>query len=181
MKMLPRYFAVFLSLLFAASVPFTLRAQEPAKTPSVSTGKPPTKAKLKPPLLRFREFSTKITGQAYLVLVFDVTNPNSVPLPYSGYTADSFSPPLSDEKISPIYRVETQHNDKWKPKDIGFCKFGQGPVSLPPKKTKTFTVIIAEKGWERFKVGLTWFPSEKGENPTVAWSVPLTPKDIEKR
>jgi hypothetical protein len=134
----------------------------------------PEPPKLEPPVVKFRA-ATSRGGHARLI--FEVTNPNRQPLPYVGYTADSFSPSLKAETIAPLYQVELRQGKAWKAKPMGWCGTGIGQVSLPARGKVTFEVLLPEGDWEAVRVGLTWFPSSDRKGAATAWSAGVSRKD----
>jgi hypothetical protein len=121
----------------------------------------------------------KLVGVQGGSLVFEVTNPNDAPLPYYGYTAESFSPPLPEGAIAPLYRVELR-TDGWKAVAMGWCGTGRGPVAIAPKKTVTFRVPVPGGDWAEAKVGLAWFPADRAEGSCTAWAH-FTRKDVQEK
>jgi hypothetical protein len=125
-------------------------------------------SELKPPVVKCTGVSP---GEGFISATFDVTNPNDMPLPYVGYTSDSFEGGLKEGTISPIYRIEVKQRDQWNKHGVGFCGTGIGPVTLPSKKSVTFAVALPAAEWDAAKVGLTWWPpGADSENAVVAWS-----------
>ena len=141
------------SLLLAALLLATPVAEpDPTKTP-------------KPPEIKFEGLS------ANGAMLFSVTNPNATPLPYSGYRANSFNPPLQDGTIAPLYTIEVGTAGAWKSAEPGWCGTGVGAVSIPAKGKVTFDASVPKGEWNEVKVGLRWFPSLEHKGPPVtAWS-----------
>lgn len=138
--------------------------------------------RLDAPKIEYREGSAGPTGGGHLTLVFEAENPNKASLPYIGYLADSFEPPVPDGEIAPIYRVEFRRDGEWVKHDLGFCKDGQGEVSLKPEGKATFTVVLPSEGWDAVRVGLTWYASPDRVGPvSTAWSEPITRESLAKR
>jgi hypothetical protein len=154
-------------LLVAFLLPATLRADEPDPVP-----------KLKPPVLKL---TSSAVSQGNVALYFEVSNPNALPLPFVGYTPDSFEGGLKAGTIAPIYRVELLQNTKWKPHSIGWCGTGIGPVSIPDKRQATFSVLQSMGEWQAVKVGLSWFPTKDQTKPEIAWSEPITRENLNKK
>jgi hypothetical protein len=133
-------------------------------------------AKVQPPVVKF----TGVTARG--TLGFEVSNPNADPLPYFGYTADSFMPPIPEGTIRPLYNIEVKAGKEWAAKQMGWCKTGVGPVTLPAKGKVTFEAHLPQGEWDELKIGLRWYekPDRTGEMGTV-WTVPITRKDAEKK
>lgn len=136
------------------------------------------KSSLKAPVVKFAGAKQQ---DGFVLASFEVTNPNDVPLPYVGYTSDSFAGGLPEGTISPIYRIELKHDDwDWKNHPVGFCGTGIGPVSLSAKKKVTFGVHLPAGDWKAARVGLTWRESAADETQaTVAWSGEIGRQDAE--
>lgn len=136
---------------------------------------------LKPPTIRVLGISPVFVGEDHRRIRFEAANPNDSPLPYSGYRADGFSPPLTKGVIAPHYHLEFRRDGAWKPHPIGWCGTGAGDVALPPGGRAEFSVTVPEDGWDAFKVGVDWFSSqERKGDPIIAWSDPVTRDEIEK-
>jgi hypothetical protein len=148
-----------LPLLSAALVLTVAAEPDPTKRPQ-------------PPVVHFHGFTDMGALQ------FAVTNPNRVPLPYVGYTNNSIVPRSPDDVIHPLYRIELRRNNVWKPQEIGWCKSGMGPVTVPAKGTVTFDFLPPQGEWDEIKVGLAWFPSgeHKGER-AIAWGPAISRTD----
>ena len=141
----------------------------------VRPGEPEPAPKLKPPVLKLTSSSV---GGGNVALYFTVTNPNAAPVPFVGYTPDSFEGELKAGTIFPIHRVELVHDKAWKPRSIGWCGTGIGPVSIPAKGKVTFSVLQAIGNWKAVRVGLSWFPTSDRAKPEVAWSDPITRESV---
>jgi hypothetical protein len=119
----------------------------------------------KPPEVKFEGLS------ASGAMLFSVSNPNATPLPYFGYRANSFNPPLQDGTIAPLYTVEVGTAGVRKSVEPGWCVFGVGAVSIPAKGKVTFKASVPDGEWDEVKAGLRWYPSLEQKGPTVtAWS-----------
>jgi hypothetical protein len=124
--------------------------------------------RLKPPRIRFAGSNVE-EG----VLIFEITNANDAPLPYCGYLADGFEPPLKHGVIAPRYQQAFRRKGTWKAEPMDrWCAFGRGPVALPPRGTARFDVIVpTTDAWEAVKVGVDWFSApDSKEGPTTTWS-----------
>jgi hypothetical protein len=110
-------------------------------------------------------------ADGFISASFEVTNPNEVPLPYVGYTSDSFEGGLKEGTIAPIFRIELKKDGKWNKHAVGFCGTGIGPVTLRAKSKVTFGASLPLGEWDATKVGLTWWEPAADENKAVvAWS-----------
>ena len=139
--------------------------------------KPPAPAKLNPPTIKM----TKVGREGELVrVVFEVTNPNADPLPYAGYTADSFDPKIPNGTIAPLYRVEFLRGKEWKAHQVGWCKTGQGAVTIPGKGKVTFDAHVPAGDWEEARIGLVWFATAERKDPQTVWGEPIGKKEFEK-
>ena len=144
---------------------------------AVQAGEPQPAPKLKPPLLKLTSSSV---SQGNVALYFGVTNPNDLPLPFVGYTPDSFEGGLKSGTIAPIYRIELRRYKTWKPGSIGWCGTGIGPVSIPAKGSVTFAVLQPIGDWEAVRVGLSWFAISDRTKPEIAWSDSITRETLTK-
>ena len=145
---------------------------------SVQAGELEPAAKLKPPVLKLTSSST---SNGNVALYFEVHNPNASPIPFVGYTPDSFEGGLKPGTIAPIYRIELRHDKAWKPGSIGWCGTGIGPVSIPAKGQVTFSVLQPIGEWDAVKVGLSWFPTTDHTKPEIAWSDPISRESVTKK
>jgi len=116
----------------------------------------------------------------FVALTFEVTNPNDKPLPYLGYTPDSFDPKIPEGKIVPISKTELFQEKDWKEHKAGWCGTGIGPVSIPAKGKVTFAVLIPAGEWEKVRVGLVWFATADEKSPRTAWSDGIDRKYVKK-
>ncbi len=139
--------------------------------------KPPEPAKPNPPEV---QFSGEATRGGHRVLAFEVVNPNAGPLPYHGYTADSFEPKPAAGGIYPLHRLELRRGDKWVPKEPGWCKTGVGPVAVAGKGKARFELPIPDGEWDEVRVGVVWFAGGHGMDPQTAWSKGISRKDLTK-
>lgn len=137
--------------------------------------------RIEAPKIRYREGSNRPAGEGHVTLVFEATNPDESPLPYIGYLADSYSPPIPDGEIAPIYRVEFRRDGAWTPHMLGFCGTGRGEVAIKPEGKATFTVVLPDEDWDAVRVGVTWYATPDRSGPTsAAWSEPVTREAIAK-
>lgn len=133
-------------------------------------------AALAPPEVRFAGV-TRRDGDN--VLAFDVVNPNAAPVPYTGYTPDSFSPRLAEGRIYPLHRVEFRKGGGWKEEKLGWCGTGVGPVSVAKGQKARFDVPVPEAGdWDAVRIGVSWSPGARAHE--VAWSRPITAAELRK-
>ena len=146
-----------------------LATEPPAQKPS----------ELKPPIVKF---TGARQAEAHITASVEVTNPNEVPLPYVGYTPDSFEGGLPEGTIAPIYRIELKKQDQWNKHPLGFCGTGIGPVTLPRKSKVTFQALLPAGEWDAAKVGLSWwFPTADETKSSVAWSSEISRREVEKQ
>jgi hypothetical protein len=126
----------------------------------------------------------RLTGASessgFVALYFEVNNPNANPLPYLGYTPDSFDPKIPEGKIVPIHKAELFKGNKWEEDKIGWCGTGIGPVTIPAKGKVTFSVLVPAGDWEKVRIGLVWFASADEKSPNTAWSDGIARKDVKK-
>ena len=145
---------------------------EVAKEPKVQT------SKLQAPKVKCTAVKE---ADGHISASFEVTNPNAVPLPYVGYTSDSFEGGLKEGTIAPIYGIELKQKEKWDKHSVGFCGTGIGPVTLPARTKVTFGVALPLADWDAAKVGLSWWDSAADETKAVvAWSGEISRKEVEK-
>jgi hypothetical protein len=138
--------------LLSALLAFTAAEPDPTKEPQ-------------PPTIRF--VGQDENGAAR----FEVQNPNAEPLPYVGYRANAFAPPLMAGTVAPLYSVEVLKGGKWTPHPIGWCGTGVGEVAIPARGKASFTVHLPDGDWEAMKAGLSWFKKAGPEGrPEAAWS-----------
>src|SRR5262245_26496874 len=67
---------------------------------------PAAKPGLEPPRLRFVGIGPDNAGTGHIMLRFEASNPNAAPLPYVGYRANAFTPPLKEGTMAPLYKLE---------------------------------------------------------------------------
>ncbi|MCA8992856.1 MAG: hypothetical protein KDA88_12785 [Planctomycetaceae bacterium] len=142
-------------------------AEEPPATPDVNWDE------VSPPEIALRGVSEDQISYGYTHLLFEVTNPNSTPLPYIGYTRDSYEPPLPEGTISPLYSVEFLRDGAWVAETYGWCGMGRGNVELAPQETVTFDFPAPHDDWESFRIGIDWGNGQK------VWSNPVPHASVE--
>ena len=138
---------------------------------------------VKPPKFTLRTATTEtFGGKQFFSLAFEVSNPNSASLIYTGYTPDSFGPPLKEGNIAPLFHIELKRDGKWQPHPMGFCGTGLAYLELTPKSSSKFGVTVATGDWEAVKIGIGHFPgwSRQEVTTTTIWSTEITRKEIEK-
>lgn len=107
----------------------------------------------------------------HLSAAFEVRNLTDKPIAYLGYTAESFDPNLPSGTVAPLYSIELQQDGKWVDHQVGFCKFGQGPVEFPPRDTVSFDAHLPEGSWDAFRIGVRLKRVENGEPKSeIVWS-----------
>lgn len=134
--------------------------------------------KLEPPTVRFQGLS--VSGNP----LFEVSNPNAAPLPFSGYAnTKNGSDGVIDGKISPLYAVQLRQGEQWKEHVLGWCGTGTGPVTIPAKTKVVFEAYgLPAPGWEEIKIGLRWYATENRSGPAeIAWSNPILRRQVEKK
>ena len=141
----------------AAALLLTLPAEPPAKP--------------EPP-------AVKLLGAKDGVLTFELLNPNAEALPYLGYLPGSFEGGLKEGTIAPLYRVEVLRGKEWKAHPLGWCGTGLGAVSVPGKGKATFAVRLPDGGWDKLRVGVTWFKTAGRKEHAVAWSDALSKEEV---
>jgi hypothetical protein len=139
--------------------------------------KPKEPAKLDPPAFKLKG---AVQRGDRVVLSFEVTNPNAVPLPYFGYTADSFEPKIPEGTISPLFKVEQRQGKEWKAKNPGWCGTGVGPVTISANGKVTFDAHVPADGWQEVRIGLVWYPATWEKDPQTAWTGAIDRKDVKK-
>lgn len=105
-----------------------------------------------------------------VVLAFEVTNPNSVPMPFVGYTPDSFTPKTPEGTIVPILKIQTLRGKEWKDHPLGYCGTGIGPVAIPAKGKAAFAASVPVGGWTEVRVGISWYAAAGDAQARTAWS-----------
>ncbi|HEX5103876.1 MAG TPA: hypothetical protein VFV87_08710, partial [Pirellulaceae bacterium] len=134
------------ALLAAAMAPVVLCQVHPGED-----------AGMKPPRIEFVGVAPEFIGEDHVRLAFKAVNPNDAPLPYAGYLATGFRPPLKEGVIAPFYDIEYRRDGTWKAEPIGWCGTGAGPVELPRNGSATFYVSVPKAGWEAMKVAVNWY------------------------
>ncbi|HUY92834.1 MAG TPA: hypothetical protein VMV10_29105 [Pirellulales bacterium] len=163
-------FAFFVATVFCLP-PLTV-ADEPAAEP----------ARVKPPQIVLRAANaTTFGGQKCLSLTFEVSNPNSASLLYTGYAPDSFDPPLAAGQISPLCQIELKRDGRWRPRLMRDCGFGLGDLELTPGASATFGVMLPADDWQAVKVAIGCFPgfSDEARATTTLWSAEFSRAEIE--
>jgi hypothetical protein len=130
---------------------------------------PEPAAVLKAPLVKY----VGLKGGA---MVFEVSNPNKQPVPYAGYTSDSFEGGLEKGTIAPLYQVELRQGKAWKAHRMGWCGTGPGAVKVPGKGKATFTVHAPPGAWDEIRVGLRWYTTAERKGGATAWTDAVTRK-----
>ncbi|HXT60748.1 MAG TPA: hypothetical protein VN699_19065, partial [Pirellulales bacterium] len=75
-------------------------------------GKP---QRIKPPEIVLRAAApANLGGSSLLSLSLEISNPNAASLVYTGYTPDSFDPPLAGRRISPLCQIELKQAGQWR-------------------------------------------------------------------
>jgi hypothetical protein len=119
-------------------------------------------------------------GSEFVALTIEVNNPNAKPLPYLGYTPDSFEPKIPEGTIFPLHKAELLRKNKWEADKIGWCGTGIGPVAIPANGKVKFSVLVPAGEWEKVRVGLVWFATADEKSPITAWSDDIARKDVKK-
>lgn len=127
--------------------------------------------------------SITLGSQQFFSLDFEVLNPNNASLVYSGYTPNSFDPPLKKDQISPLFHIELKQDEKWQHHPRGFCGTGLANLELTPHSVSRFSVEVPKNNWEAVKIGIGQSPfwSHEKITTTTIWSIELTRKEIEKK
>jgi hypothetical protein len=139
---------------------------------------PAAPARLAPPEVRFAGAEVRYS---HTHLLFDLVNPNADPVPYHGYTADSFEPKLPTGTIAPLFKIEYRRGGAWKDDSLVWCGFGIGPVSVPGKAKARFDAPLYLDDWDEVRVGVAWYAGGQGKDSKTAWSKPVTRKDVAKK
>lgn len=138
-------------------------------------------AALKPPEIRLKEVSPNQISTGYKHLTFEVHNPNDVALPYSGYTQNSFDPPLTAKTIAPLYHAEFERDGEWVPEELGWCGVGIGSVELPPHSKLVFDFPANLDEWTELRVAISWGdPRQEQQKWQTAWSESVKRESIER-
>ncbi|HWB07774.1 MAG TPA: hypothetical protein VG826_00920 [Pirellulales bacterium] len=143
----------------------------------VASADPPTVSRLKPPRITLIGAArAEFGGQRLISLTLEVSNPNDVSLTYTGYTPNSFDPPLEAGHIAPIYQIEVKRDGQWQSDPKGFCGTGLGDIDLAPRSSATFGVVVPADDWQAFKLSMGQYPgwsNEEGATTTI-WSTEIT-------
>ncbi len=130
-----------------------------------------------PPVFKLTSATEK---DGFVTLTFQVTNPNPTPLPYLGYTSDSFDPKIPDGTIVPLHKVGLLQGKEWKEYKLAWCGTGIGPVTIPANGKVTFAADVPIGEWAEIRIGLVWFVSADEKDPQTAWTSAIDRKDVKK-
>jgi hypothetical protein len=161
-----------LAVAFLASNCFVV-ADEPSPNP----------VRVRPPKITLAAVARSNLGDLQVfALTVEVANPNDTSLVLTGYTANSFDPPLKAGNISPLCHVELKRDGKWHidPQMVD-CGFGMGDVDLAPRSSATFGLMIPADDWQTVKVGIGHYAGWSNEetSTTTTWSIEITREAIE--
>jgi hypothetical protein len=136
----------------------------------------------KPPMLRLTG-AQKVSAPDHYRLEFEVVNPNDRQrLPYLGFLANSFDPPLKSGEIAPWYVIQTKVAGSWNGKGPIFCKMGIGSVSLAPGSNAIFPVYTTGPvDWDAIRIGIRWSTDtdiKAKRDWKMVWSEPFARKTI---
>jgi hypothetical protein len=137
---------------------------------------------VKPPVITLLAATrANFETQQLLSLTLEVSNPNDASLVYTGYTPDSFDPPLKAGHIAPLVHIELRREEKWQAEARGFCGTGLAELELAAKSSATFAVTIPADNWQAVKVGIDHHPGWSNEetSTTTIWSTEITREAIE--
>ena len=133
-------------------------------------------AKLDPPVVSLAGLSSR-NGRS---VVFEVLNPNDAPLFYSGYTRESFSPPIPAGEMHPLYDQEVMRNGAWEKVDVGHCGTGRGEVFIPARGSQKFWIPLIGDLPEPIRYGIHW-QGEKGEwSKAAAWGPAVRREELDR-
>ena len=143
----------------------------------------PSPSRVKPPKITLLAVARANLGDQQLFsLTLEVANPNDAALVYTGYSSDSFDPPLTAGQISPLCHIELKRDGKWQidPQKVD-CGFGLGDVDLAARSSATFGVMIPADDWQAVKVGIGHYPGWSSEetSTTTIWSTEIARDAIE--
>ena len=130
---------------------------------------------MKPP--EVRHVGT-VKRKGVVLFQFEMINPNTADLHYTGYTSGSFEGGRVAGVIAPLHRLKFKTGADWKDFPKGWCKTGVGPVTIPAKGKGTFEVLVPKEEWDEARFGVTWFTGADRKTPNVAW-VTVSRKDAE--
>lgn len=139
---------------------------------------PGAEAPLKEPRLTITAGSGRPLSNGVVALDVRVENPNDAPVPYVGYTPESFGGSLPADTIAPLYRLEALRKGKWEPVTLGFCGTGRGPVSLAARARRHFEAAVPASEWDSIRVGLVCYAEAARAQPRVTWSPPMSRADV---
>ncbi|HEV7224972.1 MAG TPA: hypothetical protein VGN42_19870 [Pirellulales bacterium] len=137
-------------------------------------GKP---QRIKPPKLVLRAAApANLGGSNLLSLTLEISNPNAASLVYTGYTPDSFDPPLTAGRISPLCQIELKQAGHWRRHPIGYCGTGMADLELAPGSSATFGVMVPADDWQAVKIaiGSSSGSSAEGIATALMWSIELS-------
>jgi hypothetical protein len=101
------------------------------------------------PQLRLRDPGRQMMADARgFSLNVEVSNAGTHVLKYVGYRSDSFSPPIEEGRMAPMYRLEVRQAGKWKVCPIGWCGTGIDDIEIAPKTSATFAVWVKAGPWD---------------------------------
>ncbi|MGH7134608.1 MAG: hypothetical protein ACREHD_02650, partial [Pirellulales bacterium] len=139
-------------------------------------------SRVRPPKITLVDVARANFGDQQLFsLTLEVANPNDASLVYTGYTADSFDPPLAAEHTVPLRHIELKRDGKWQPDPRGYCGFGLADLELTAKGSATFAVTLPADDWQAVKVAIGHYPGWSNEevSTTTTWSTEITRDAIE--
>ncbi|HET6881767.1 MAG TPA: hypothetical protein VFI31_16505 [Pirellulales bacterium] len=142
----------------------------------------PKPARVRPPKVTLAAVARANLGDLQVfALTLEVANPNDASLIYTGYTADSFDPPLKAGHISPLCQIELKREGQWQIDPRGYCGFGMADVELAASSSATFGVSVPADDWQAVKVAFGHYPAWSAEetSTTTAWSTEFTREAIE--
>ena len=105
------------------------------------------------PAIRFLGASRDRLGWVWLDL--EMANPRTSPVWFPGFRANSYNPPLPEDRISPLWFAESPRTGIWELLEARstFCLNGfEQAIALPAKAKATFEIHLPEKGWEEARV-----------------------------
>src|SRR5215469_16947234 len=148
-----------------------------ASTSSLAGDPPLNPSRVKPPRITLVDAARADFGtQQFFSLTWEVANPNDASLSYTGYTLDSFDPPLKAGHIAPLYQIELKRDGKWQPDPRGFCGTGLADLDFAPRSSATFVVVVPADDWQMLKVGIghhAGWSNEEASTNTI-WSTEIT-------
>jgi hypothetical protein len=137
-------------------------------------------AKLQPLLVKFHRAVAK--GH-HTLLVFEVTNPNAVPVSYRGGAPRVSESGFKEKVIDPFYKMRLLQTETGKAVERIQPHGEAVAATVSAKGSALFEVDLpAAEFWDELSVGISWFERNQDRGPVqTSWSTPIPRKNTEPR